>query len=1406
MSAVAWGVPVQAGPPPRILPAAERPRPYEAVRRLMLPSPSVGCEASELDTVVFTAQLAALAEVLIPPAFVCTLRGRGRILVAADDLADVGELFSRVRQVHGENQPDTPVVLGDLESDAVLCSSWSSDNGDVQVSWRGIVASVSEDEVERLAEATERWVGLLSKGGSRHLPVNACLRDSSEIRLGGHRLRPDLLRTLAIELGAQQVAVDVDEVGLGLRCVVPEPLDPAQFRAGIRRRLANHPFPVRWQLNVDASEADTWLREPFLAACCKVLGEEVSAEDEFFALGGDSLGAMQVLRQVQASTGVGLDLATMLRALHTQSLGRAADALSQHRPAGSVPSEITVDPGSRNDPFPLTAQQEAYVMGRGSDFDTGGVSCHTYLEYEGGPVDPERLRLAWTRLYDRHGMLRVTIDASRFTQRIGAIGQQPPFQVVDLSMFPQPEADERLGKIREELSHRVAPLEGPLHTVCLVLLPGEKVRLCLSFDALATDLASIGVLFSELESLWSDPDQELPDPGLEFRDYVVSERNAQASEARAAALDYWERKLSTLPPAPRLPLASVPEATRFLPHPIVIDAEVWQSVRAQACAWGLTSSALLTACYAEALSRWSISQRFTLNVPRFNRRLVHAGVERVVGEFASIILVSVDRTRAQSFGQFARELQQQIWEDLTHQEVSGIEILRRLRHHAGADALMPVVLTSATFLGHDPTRLLGGSLHRIFRLSQTPQVDLDCIVEESAGALLVNWDHREGRVDPAVVVGLADTFRELVYRLSSPDAWSDVDPAPGHFDDPARCGAATTIPLAWAHEAVLSQAGQNAEDPALIGSDWMLDRGALIRWVRCLAAEVRAKVPGEGPIAVLLPKGAAQIAAVLAVCAIGRAYVPLDPQAPQARLGMQLEVAGASAVLVPAGVEIAPPVPGIPVIPVSSQPPSSDGPIPQVVPVSGDPGQAVCAVIFTSGSTGMPKAVMVRHSAVVNCVKDTIARLNTGPGDRFLSISALHHDMSMFDLFGVLGSGGCLVIPDGVDQRDADAMAELVARRRVTGWVSVPALMAMLAERASDEQLSSLRQVILGGDWIPPELCRELSQRVAGIRLIGVGGPTETTMWNIWHEIDSASSMATVPYGQPLSNSAYHLLDERGRPRPLGVEADLVCSGAGVSPGYVGGDDTHRFVVHPRSGQRLYRTGDRGVILDGQGPIWFRGRNDQQVQVNGYRIEPGEIEALLLRDQRVSGAVVLGIMRAGGRGYSGLAAFVTGREVQAEDLRQQLRDQLPGAMVPGSVHVLGSFPLTSNGKLDRAALIALTTRGDGEGQSGGPLVEVVSRFCAEGLGVSEVHPDQDLFGVGADSLFAARLATRIDLELPGIRLLLREVFATPTVRAMAAAMASRVPDGVADRIAELWLQTVELDTGELARMVKGASA
>ncbi|MCI3242925.1 amino acid adenylation domain-containing protein [Streptomyces spinosisporus] len=1065
------------------------------------------------------------------------------------------------------------------------------------------------------------------------------------------------------------------------------------------------------------------------------------------------------------------------------------------KPTGPAPVPVSVTP---EEPFPLAVMQHAYWIGRGEDTTLGSVAAHLYVEFDGSGVAPDRLDAAVRALAARHAMLR-----ARFTddgrQQILPELARPATVLHDLRELDEETAAAELEDIRHSSSHaRLDVAAGEVFSVQLSLLPGDRTRLHVDVDMLAADALSYRVLLSDLAALYQDPEAPLPPIRTSYPDYLA-ERADVRRLSREQSQEWWRRRVTELPSAPELPL--VPEAERADPTRVTrrhhwLPPTEKQRLTARAHQHGLTPAMAVATAFSEVLAAWSGQPRFLLNVPMFDRRGSHPDVDLLVGDFTSSVLLDVDLTEQASFTEHARRLQDRMHTDAAHADYSGVEVLRDLSRHHGEQVLAPVVFTSALNLGElfdaGVTRSFGKP---VWIISQGPQVLLDAQVTEVDGGLLVNWDVREDAFPEGMVDAMFAAFHGLVTLLGTDDtAWEQPLPAllPAEQSAVRATVNATDGPRSHRllHQGFFARAAERPEAPALLwGGEGALSYGELAdRALRIAAALAeRGTRPGD-TVAVSLPKGPDQIAAALGVLAAGAAYVPLGVEQPAARRDRIRATAGFRLTLTDGR-----PLDDPDTLPVAEAVLADALP----APVTVDEEQPAY-VLFTSGSTGEPKGVEVPHRAAVNTVDDLNERFAVGPSDRCLAVSALDFDLSVYDVFGLLGAGGGVVLVDEADRREAGQWAELVRAHRVTVLNCAPPLLDMLLLTTGPGQLQGLRTVLLGGDWVGTDLPGRLAERAPGCRFVGLGGTTETAIHSTVCEVTDAQVPAhwrAVPYGTPLRNVRCRVADAHGRDCPDWVPGELWIGGDGVALGYRRdpGHTAEKFVE--RDGLRWYRTGDLARYWP-DGTLEFLGRRDHQVKLRGFRIELGEVEAALAGHPKVRRALA-GLTH--GQGVQ-LAAAVAAEGVAEDELREWARGVLPPHMVPTRITVTRELPLTSNGKLDRRAVQQLweTDEELDHRAPGTALESVVARIWAEVLGVERVGLDDGFFALGGDSVLATAIVSRLREALDTSEVSVRALFATLTAGGMAKRLsAEEETPGRLEQIAAIHLEIEGMSAAEV---------
>ncbi|MGW1677361.1 amino acid adenylation domain-containing protein [Saccharopolyspora sp. NPDC002376] len=894
------------------------------------------------------------------------------------------------------------------------------------------------------------------------------------------------------------------------------------------------------------------------------------------------------------------------------------------------PRRSEVEPDDQADrPFPLTAVQQAYLIGRADDQPLGGVSCHAYLEFDAAQVETRRLERAVRALVERHPMLRVRF-ADDATQHVLPESPWPGVTVHDFRDRAVEQAEAEAQALRDRLSHRRLDVDrGEVIDVQLTRLPDGVDRLHFNVDLLASDLASIRVLLADLAALYDDPGA-LEAITCTFDRYLADQEDGRRAE-RDRARAYWQERLPSLPGGPKLPLAVDPEAVvapKFVRRSCALGADEWLVLEGQAGAAGLTPSVVLATAFAMVLGRWSGDDHFLLNLPLFDRDLdAHPEIDRVVADFTGLVLTEVELSGG-SFAECARILQKQMHEDIGNAAYSGVEVLRDfVRTDLDAPRTAPVVFACDLSAPLVPDEFAARFGEATWMLSQTPQIWLDHqVYRDRDGGVVLVWDAVEELFPDGVLDAMMSAYETLVHRLLSSD-WDTAlleVPLPVAQRQRREVVNSTTRDITenLLHTAFFEQSGDRSGQPALLwGKSGVMAHDELARCSLAIAGALAQRGIGRGSyVAVIAPKGAQQIAAVLGVLAAGAAYVPIGVDQPFERRARILELSGAGVVLDGSG-QLDLGEAGAEVLPIEeamlAQPLSA--------PVPADPDD-IAYVIFTSGSTGLPKGVELSHRAAVNTVEDINEQFGIGTGDRILAVSALDFDLSVWDVFGFLAVGGAVVLVPESGRRDATEWLALCRRHSVTVWNTVPALLDMLLTTADEPLPSTMRLALLSGDWVGLDLPDRLARASSGrCRLLALGGATEAAIWSNSYEVTGVpASWRSIPYGKPLRNQKFRVVDGRGRDCPDWVPGELWIGGAGVALGYRGDPELTATRFPQQDGERWYRTGDLGRYWP-DGNLEFLGRLDHQVKINGFRVELGEIEACLQAHPAVAQAVAVAL-------------------------------------------------------------------------------------------------------------------------------------------------------------------------------------
>jgi amino acid adenylation domain-containing protein/thioester reductase-like protein len=1086
----------------------------------------------------------------------------------------------------------------------------------------------------------------------------------------------------------------------------------------------------------------------------RLLGHAAGASDNFFAAGGHSLLAMRLVAALRRELRLELSIADfMLR----PTIAGVAEA------ARSLPAEADAAESGQG-PYPASAAQQRAAL-LGDDAASPRLQAAFRLD---GAIDTARLRQAWRAVIDRHELLGSALRDGVVTSGIVSdAGELPLIHVA--GTLPA-------GDVPELWQHFADGTAAPLRGRLLLAEDGGRVLL-VQACYWALDGGGAAVLAADLaRALGGEP---LPPPQFPYRRFAQAERRWLASPEARAAEAFWRRTLSSAPPPTRLPMLRELEApvaaTRI--EALVPGRGLQERLDRAVQTLGCSRFTCVLSALILLLARYNRADDLVIGVP-VSLREKFGGAD-TVGPTLNPIALRVRLGGADTFADLAARVGAALADAQTHAALPWERIARAAELGWLAPGRpLPIQVVSQDAADATPDTL---PLTPLAARRGSGVVPLLFAVETGA-RYRIELEFQSEALSTADARRLLGALREILHGVAQDPA------APLH-----RYGLVGTqrarARLAWqplpaddADERLHSGIERHARaTPGRIavsqGGQWLSYaqlNGRSNALARCLLDA--GLVPGE-PVAIVSPKGLAEVIAALAVLKAGGAYAPIPPELPPqrqlelfGRLGARLALRGADA-------PCALPCPTIEVTPEGTL-------------LEQDVGAVTAAtdlayLLFTSGSTGRPKGVRISHGAALSTLRAMQAELALEREDVLLGVAALGFDLSVFDLFGAFRVGARLLLPDAARAADPQHWAGCVREGRATVWNSVPMALDMLLDAAGAGGLPSLRRLLVSGDWVWPELARRARRECPQAQFIALGGATEASIWSnrqLVTQIDPR--WRSVPYGRALPGHSLAVLDEAGWPLPAGVPGEIVIGGQALALGYHGDPvlTARRFRRHPLSGERCYWTGDLGRYL-ADGSIEILGRIDGQSKVRGYRVDLGEIEAALLAVPGVRQAAVAVLDDA-----MGLAAWFVaddGHEVTPETLRRRLGRRLPAYMVPLRYRRLERLPLTANGKLDRKALPPIEAVPAPAHRA--PQSELEQQLLAiwqQLLPGVAIGVEDDFFQLGGHSLLATRLAARVQREL-GRTVPLAHWLQAPTIATMAGALSGAADAGGPVPIASL---------------------
>ncbi|HYH79360.1 MAG TPA: amino acid adenylation domain-containing protein, partial [Longimicrobium sp.] len=1201
--------------------------------------------------------------------------------------------------------------------------------------------------------------------------------------------RPGEKRLVAYLVPSPDAPPSAGELRAWLRERVPEYLVPSAFVAlealplTPTRKVDRKALPApEGRDDAAAYQAPRTAAEEVLAEIWgAVLGvDRVGVEDNFFALGGHSLVATRMVSRVREAFGVELPLRAVFEAQTVHALAARVEALR-----GTGAEAPPVAPADRSGELPLSfAQQRLWFIDR---LEPGIAAYNLPVALRlRGEIDPAGLAWALTELVRRHEVLRTTFAIGVDGGPVQVVHAPAPvaLPVVDLSAVDPAARDAQAGRLANEEASRPFDLaRGPVLRCTLLRLGAADAVVLFTLHHIASDGWSMEILQREVTALYGawtrGEDANLPDLPVQYADHAVWQRRWLEGEVLARDLAYWRARLAGAPPVLALPTDRPRAAAvgrRGAGHGFALTPELSRALRDLGRGEGATPYMTLLAAWQALLARHGAGDDVVVGTPVAGRTRLET--EGLIGFFVNTLVIRTGFDGDPTFREVLASVREAVLEAQAHQDVpferlvDELEVERSLSHAP----LFQVLFTFRQAApGDGELRLGAAEIEPLASGSGTVQFDLTLGMSGSGDRLAGTISYRTALFDAATIERMAGRLVRLLERAAAdPDARLSglelVDEAERRVLEGWNATARDFGADVCLHRLVEAQAVRTPDAAAVVFEGEALSYGELDRRANQLAHHLRRH--GVGPevrVAVCAERSPELVVALLGVLKAGGAYVPVDPANPAERIAHTLRDAGAAVLLTQARhLDRLPPV--------EARTLALDAAWGEV---AGEPGTApetgvtpghLAYVIYTSGSTGRPKGAMNTHRGVVNRLAWMQEMFGLRADEAVLQKTPYSFDVSVWELFWPLMVGSRLVLARPEGHRDPAYLVETIRRERITTAHFVPSMLQAFLEHPEAEALPGLARVVCSGEALPAALAARFHARLPGTELHNLYGPTEAAVdVTAWRCLPGAAG--PVPIGRPVANTRMHVLDAALRPQPVGVPGELFIAGVQVGRGYLGRPalTAAAFVPDPRSpepGARMYRTGDRARWL-ATGELEYLGRVDFQLKVRGFRIEPGEIEAELLRHPGVREAVVLA--RDDRAGEKRLVAYVVADAWPgAEALRAHLSARLPDYMVPGALIALDALPLTPSGKVDRRALPEPDLAAEGAYVAPRTAAEeVLAEIWGEVLGVERVGVADGFFELGGHSLIATRVVSRTRQAF-GVELPLRAVFEAQTVRALAA--------------------------------------
>ncbi len=1176
-----------------------------------------------------------------------------------------------------------------------------------------------------------------------------------------------------------------EELDAWLRARLPEPMVPTisvaleRMPVNDRGKVDRAALPAPRIVGAGAAPRDA-IEAALLEIWRDVLEvDQLGVHDDFFALGGQSLKATQVMSRIHRDFALELPWGSIFA--HPTVAGLAAalrESIAESRAVVYAPIEPA--PAAASDPLSLSQRRLWILHQLGGDGGAYNIADAIMLK---GPLEPRHMEETIARLIARHATLRTS-----FVERDGE-----PWQIVhDEVAFSLPVEDVEDVEAERLIAETTAPFDlsrAPLVRARLLRLAPERHVLVLTVHHIACDGWSLQILARETMEIYAalvgGREPELAPLRLQYRDYVAWQRARLSGPTAADHRSYWLDMLRGRAPVelpsdrPRPPVRTVAGQSHRRELPRVAIEALARLVQPRGASLFMACASLVAAL----IHRYVGQREICLGFPVLGRQ--HVDLEPLVGYYASSLPVVLEVDAERSFLELVDAHARVITETQAHQDVSFERLIGELGEsaQAGRNPLFDIGLQIDE--GLPQTTLPGLELEPVAIPGRTSKFDvLVNFRKADDGAWSLGVEYSVDLFDADRIERLAEHLEVLLASVvEAPERplsrlallperersslLSGFNPPPRDYPRDRTIVDVFAEVAARAPDAIATRCGTRSLRYRVLD-----ERSALL--AACLVHEHDVR-PGA-TIGVLTSRTEYTPLLLLAILRLGATYLPLDGAWPDTRIELITRDSGCRLVLADPEHLGRPCLERVRVLDVTAWTDGLDGrrarPL-LSLPPSGVGGDGLAYIAYTSGSTGQPKGALITHRAVLRLVLST-NYIELTPDDRVLSTGSLAFDASTFEIWGALLSGASVHFAASETLLDPAAMRALLVNARITVVFLTTALFNQLAE-ADPGMFAGVRVLLTGGERVSVAHINRVRERNPALDLLHVYGPTENTTFTTFYRVRETHER-DVPIGAPIANTTVYIVDPQDQLAPIGVPGELLLGGDGLARGYLNRPElgAARFIRNPFGPGLLYRTGDIGRWRS-DGNIEFIGRVDDQVKIRGFRVEPGEVEVAARRHPDVAECVVVA-RRTEATTLELVGYYVARASLGPGALRRHLEVQLPAYMIPSFLVALPGLPLNSSSKIDRAALpspesAVASSRAAGDTED--PQLAIVLELVEDLLLGQHVTPDDNLFEFGFDSIKAIQLINR--LAKRDLRLEAAAIYADPTPRQITARLSAVAP-------------------------------